>query len=104
MKAAHQSATDGSGGVSARRSRAPQRAHSDARERGAQATTRRWRRISRRSVVVEALLDELLLDAAPVRIEARELEVLLEFEVDVVLATAVLLDRDHDPVAEALAW
>ena len=27
---------------------------------------------------------------------------LLEFEVDVVLATAVLLDRDHDPVAEAL--
>ena len=59
----HQPATDGSGGVSARRSRAPQRAHSDVRERGAQATTRRWRRISRRSVVVEALLDQLLLHA-----------------------------------------
>ena len=54
------------------------------------------------SVVVEALLDELLLHRPTVRVEAGELEVLLELEVHVVLATAVLLDRDDDPVAEAL--
>ena len=37
-----------------------------------------------------------------VRIEAGELEVLLELEVHLVLAAAVLLDRDDDPVTEAL--
>ena len=64
--------------------------------------TRPWRGIAAPSIVVEALLDELLLDRSAVRVEAGELEVLLELEVDVVLAAAVLLDRDHDPVAEAL--
>jgi hypothetical protein len=54
------------------------------------------------SVVVEAFFDELLLDRPPVRVEAGELEVLLELEVHVVLAAPVLLDRHDDPVAEAL--
>src|SRR6478672_11521480 len=54
------------------------------------------------SVVVEPLLDELLLDGSTIRVEAGVLEVLLIFEVHIVLAAAVLLDRDHDPVAEAL--
>jgi hypothetical protein len=50
----------------------------------------------------EALLDQLLLHGPAVGVEAGELEVLLELEVHVVLATAVLLDREDDPVAEAL--
>ena len=53
-------------------------------------------------VVVKTFLDELLLHGSAVRVEAGELEVLLELEVHVVLATAVLLDRDDHPVAEAL--
>src|SRR5687767_8255420 len=53
-------------------------------------------------VVVEAFLDELLLHRSAVRVEAGELEVLLELEVHVVLAAAVLLDREDHPVAEAL--
>src|SRR5262245_16636161 len=58
--------TGGSAGVSARRSRGPERAGSNARERGPEATTTRWRQKSRPSVVVEALLDELLLDRSAV--------------------------------------
>ena len=64
----------------------------------AQPTTPRWRRTSAaRLVVVEALLDELLLHRSTVRVEAGELEVLLVLEVHVVLAAAVLLDRDDRP-------
>src|SRR5688572_9677109 len=54
-----------------------------------------------RSVVVETLLDELLLDLLAARVEARVLEVLLELEVDRVAPGAVLLDRQDRPVAEA---
>src|SRR5688572_28433244 len=68
----------------------------------AAGATRQMRRISAASVVVEALLDELLLHRPTVRVEAGELELLLELEVHVVLATTVLLDRHDDPVAEAL--
>src|SRR5678815_4742420 len=55
-----------------------------------------------RSVVVEAFFDELFLHRPPVGVEAGVLEVLLELEVHVVLAAAVLLHRDDDPVPEAL--
>src|SRR3989337_162419 len=55
-----------------------------------------------RLVVVEAFLDEFLLHRSAVRVEAGELEVLLELEVHVVLAATVLLDREDHPVAEAL--
>ena len=73
------------------------------RERGAQPRNAAMAPPRRRAlIVVEAFLDELFLHRPAVRVEAGELEVLLELEVDVVLATAVLLDRDHDPVAEAL--
>src|SRR5690349_2300868 len=93
----------GSGAGSARRSRGPERAHPDVRARGPQATTWRWRGISRRPlVVVEAFLDQLLLHRSPVGVEAGELEVLLVFEVDRVLPAPVLLDRGDDPVAEPL--
>ncbi len=74
-------------------------------ERQRRALQIRYRAIRRSgdaSVVVEALLDQLLLDRSTARVEAGELEVLLELEVDVVEAAAVLLDRHHDPVAEAL--
>ena len=64
--------------------------------RGASART------SERSVVVQTFLDQFLLHGSTVRVEAGEFEVLLEFEVDVVLTAAVLLDRHHDPVAETL--
>jgi hypothetical protein len=53
-------------------------------------------------VGVEALLDEFLLHRPTVRVEAGELEVLLELEIHVVLAATVLLDRRDDPVAETL--
>src|SRR5262245_50005218 len=51
---------------------------------------------TRGSVVVEALLDELLLDGTARGVEAREVEVLVELRVHVVGAAPVLLDRDHD--------
>src|SRR2546423_13781319 len=54
------------------------------------------------SVVVEPLLDELLLHGPAAGVEAGELEMLLELEVDVVLPAAVLLDRYDCPVAEPL--
>src|SRR4029078_13059346 len=54
------------------------------------------------SVVVQTLLDQLLLDGSSIGVEAAELEVLLELQVDVVLAAAILLDRDDDPVKEPL--
>src|SRR5664280_1230793 len=66
------------------------------------AKARSARRPRGRSVVVEALLDQLLLHGPTVRVEAGELEVLLELHVDVVLAAPVLLHRDDDPVPEAL--
>src|SRR5438045_1811961 len=54
------------------------------------------------SVVVEAFLDQLFLDVAPVRVKRRVLEVLLELQVNGVLAGAILLDRQDRPVSEAL--
>src|ERR1035437_10268 len=54
------------------------------------------------SIVVETLLDELLLHRAAIWIEAGVLEVLLVLQVDVVLAAAVLLHRNDDPIAESL--
>src|SRR3954452_18759321 len=54
------------------------------------------------SVVVEAFLDQLFLDLAPIRVKGRVLEVLLELEIDRVLAGPVLLDGQDRPVTEAL--